>query len=133
MYMYKACFPVAFQLTPLQKLVCLHACQYVPVHRDPPWAANKPVLVITCTAWVYNAEAEHNAHLDHLRTENDGHLPEAPAYDYLNKRAKPFPWGMNSLFFNSHVSLELEHPTVVNFSYSRRRTWRNLHKFIYAY
>lgn len=62
------------------------------------------VLVVVCVAWVYNAEVEHKAHLDHLRAENGGVLPEAPSYDYLNKRGKPFPWGMNSLFFNPHVS-----------------------------
>jgi len=55
-------------------------------------------------AWVYNAEVEHNAHLDHLRAENNGALPEAPDYEYLNRRQKPFPWGTNSLFFNPHVS-----------------------------
>lgn len=48
---------------------------------------------------------EHKVHLDHLRAENDGHLPEVPSYDYLNKRGKPYPWGMNSLFFNPHVCL----------------------------
>lgn len=63
--------------------------------------------VAVCVAWVYNAEVEHKAHLDHLKAENDGVLPEAPGYEYLNKRGKPFPWGMNSLFFNPHVSYGL--------------------------
>jgi len=35
--------------------------------------------------------------------ENDGHIPFPPDYEYLNVRAKPFPWGKNSLFFNPHV------------------------------
>jgi cytochrome c oxidase subunit 6a len=59
--------------------------------------------VVVCGAWVYNLEAEHEAHNAHLREENGGKLPEPPAYDYLNRRVKPFPWGMNSLFFNPRV------------------------------
>ncbi|KAI0033398.1 cytochrome c oxidase, subunit VIa, partial [Vararia minispora EC-137] len=50
--------------------------------------------------WVHNVEAEHHAHIEHEKEANGGELPEVPAYEYLNKRAKPFPWGMNSLFFN---------------------------------
>ncbi|PFH50779.1 hypothetical protein AMATHDRAFT_3636 [Amanita thiersii Skay4041] len=64
--------------------------------------------IATCIAWVYNVESEHAAHIEHLKEENDGHLPEVPGYDYLNKRAKPFPWGMNSLFFNSHSQKDME-------------------------
>ncbi|TEB04010.1 mitochondrial cytochrome c oxidase subunit VIa, partial [Coprinellus micaceus] len=56
--------------------------------------------IAVCTAWVYNAEKEHAAHIEHLKHENGGELPETPAYDYLNRRGKPFPWGMNSLFWN---------------------------------
>ena len=40
----------------------------------------------------------------HARHENGGELPEVPAYDYLNRRVKPFPWGPNSLFWNAKVS-----------------------------
>lgn len=50
-----------------------------------------------------NVEAEHAEHQEHLKKENGGHLPEVPAFDYLNKRLKPYPWGPNSLFFNPHV------------------------------
>ncbi|KAF8736015.1 hypothetical protein AX14_001020 [Amanita brunnescens Koide BX004] len=64
--------------------------------------------IATCTAWVYNAEAEHAEHLEHLKHDNDGHLPEVPAYPYLNKRAKPFPWGMNSLFYNAEGQKNME-------------------------
>jgi Cytochrome c oxidase subunit VIa len=71
--------------------------------------SNAAVLVAVCVAWVYNAEVEHKAHLDHIKAENGGVLPELPGYDYLNKRAKPFPWGMNSLFFNPHVVIEHFH------------------------
>jgi Cytochrome c oxidase subunit VIa len=34
-------------------------------------------------------------------------LPQPPAYDYLNRRVKPFPWGNNSLFYNAEVPLAL--------------------------
>lgn len=61
-------------------------------------------LVAVCCAYVYNLEAEHNAHLEHIMHENDGKLPDPPAYEYLNRRIKPFPWGPNSLFYNAKVS-----------------------------
>ncbi len=56
-------------------------------------------------AWVRNVEAEHAEHEEHIKKENGGHLPEVPAYDYLNTRRKAFPWGPNSLFFNPHVCI----------------------------
>lgn len=68
--------------------------------------------------YVYNVEAKHKAHLDHLLEENDGVLPQPPAYEYLNRRVKPFPWGMNSLFYNPkvHKNQELSLPmTFANF------------------
>ena len=61
------------------------------------------ITVAVCTAWVYNAEVEHAAHIEHIKAENGGELPETPAYDFINRRSKPFPWGPNSLFFNPHV------------------------------
>ena len=63
-----------------------------------------PLTAIVCVAWVRNVEAEHARHIEHIKAENGGELPPTPEYDYLHKRAKPFPWGMNSLFFNPHVS-----------------------------
>jgi len=63
--------------------------------------------IAVCIAWVRNAEAEHHAHQEHLAAENDGHLPHPPAYPYLNFRAKPFPWGMNSLFWNPHTNKDV--------------------------
>ena len=60
-------------------------------------------LAFAVIAWVRNVEAEHAEHQEHLKKENDGHLPEVPAYEYMNKRLKAFPWGPNSLFFNPHV------------------------------
>jgi hypothetical protein len=52
---------------------------------------------------VYKVEQEHKAHAEHERHANDGALPEVPGYEFLNRRVKPFPWGMNSLFFNPEV------------------------------
>ena len=69
-------------------------------HRLTFFTLTSAVAVI---AWVRNVEAEHAEHEEHIRKENDGHLPEVPAYDYLNRRVKPYPWGPNSLFFNPHV------------------------------
>jgi len=34
-------------------------------------------------------------------------LPDIPDYEYMNKRVKPFPWGMNTLFFNPHVNKDM--------------------------
>ncbi|KAF8481279.1 COX6A, subunit VIa of cytochrome c oxidase [Russula ochroleuca] len=62
---------------------------------------------VAVIAWVRNVEAEHAEHQEHLKRENDGHLPEVPGYDYLNKRVKPYPWGPNSLFFNPHVNKDM--------------------------
>ncbi len=76
---------------PVRNLSQLHRCALI------------NFSVIVCGAYVYNLEVKHNEHLDHLRAENDGKLPEPPAYEYLNRRVKPFPWGANSLFFNPAV------------------------------
>ncbi|KAL5534482.1 hypothetical protein ACEPAG_944 [Sanghuangporus baumii] len=57
--------------------------------------------------WVYRAESEHAEHEAHIKAEHGGELPPVPTYDYLNKRAKPFPWGPNSLFFNPHTNKDL--------------------------
>lgn len=48
-------------------------------------------------------EDEHAAHMEHEKHEKHGE-PEV-VYHYMNKRQKPFPWGMNSLFFNPEVRL----------------------------
>lgn len=55
-------------------------------------------------AYAYKIESAHHAHQEHVLEENDGALPERPNYEYLNIRNKPFPWGMQSLFFNPKVN-----------------------------
>jgi hypothetical protein len=59
--------------------------------------------VIVGGIWTYKVEKEHAEHIEHEKHENGGQLPETPAYDHMNRRVKPFPWGNNSLFFNPEV------------------------------
>jgi len=63
--------------------------------------------IAVCVAWVRNVEAEHAAHQEILKEENDGHLPHPPAYPSMNIRSKPFPWGPNSLFWNPHTNKDM--------------------------
>ena len=56
------------------------------VFRDIPCIGIHRVTVAACGAWVYNVEAEHEAHKHHIMEENGGKLPETPAYEYLNRR-----------------------------------------------
>ncbi|KAL4069692.1 cytochrome c oxidase, subunit VIa [Scleroderma yunnanense] len=64
--------------------------------------------IAVCMAWVYNVEAEHHAHEEHEKEQHGGKLPEPPAFEYLNRRVKPFPWGKNVLFFNPEVNKDME-------------------------
>jgi len=82
----------AAQTTDLWRKISLYVC--VPI-------------VLSTIAWVNNVEGEHAAHLEHLKEEHGGELPEKPEYPYLNKRSKPFPWGNNSLFFNPKVQKDM--------------------------
>ncbi|KAI6047720.1 cytochrome c oxidase subunit VIa-domain-containing protein [Pisolithus marmoratus] len=63
--------------------------------------------IIVCMAWVYNVEHEHHIHEEHEKELHGGKLPEPPAYEYLNRRVKPFPWGSNSLFFNAETNKDM--------------------------
>ncbi|KAF9452587.1 mitochondrial cytochrome c oxidase subunit VIa [Macrolepiota fuliginosa MF-IS2] len=84
-----------------------HAAQTSDLWRKISFYVCVPAIAV-CVAWVYNAETEHAAHVEHIKEENGGVLPETPAYDYLNRRSKPFPWGMNSLFYNPHSNKNME-------------------------
>ncbi|TFK30366.1 mitochondrial cytochrome c oxidase subunit VIa [Coprinopsis marcescibilis] len=98
--------------TPLAKYIAEeqalthHAAETTDLWRKISYYVCGPAL-IACSAWVYNVEVEHAAHIEHIKHENGGELPETPAYDHLNRRSKPFPWGMNSLFFNPHANKDL--------------------------
>ncbi|KAL0071933.1 Cytochrome c oxidase subunit 6A [Marasmius tenuissimus] len=83
-----------------------HAAQTTELWRKISWYVCIPGIAV-CGAWVYNLEKEHMEHLEHLKHENDGVLPQPPEYDYLNIRRKPFPWGNNSLFFNTEVQRDM--------------------------
>jgi hypothetical protein len=80
---------------------------------------------------VKKAEDAHHEHMEHVKHENGGEKPETAAYPYLNKRDKPFPWGMNSLFFNPEVRqlyfmilLKISPLMPVTRDLRSRKTWR---------
>ncbi|CAK5264540.1 unnamed protein product [Mycena citricolor] len=79
--------------------------RYLPA--SPSYLPDVVWLVAIFGTYVYNVEIEHKAHNAHLMAENDGKLPQPPRFEYLNKRNKPFPWGMNSLFFNSSMQRDM--------------------------
>ncbi|GAA94311.1 uncharacterized protein L969DRAFT_19525 [Mixia osmundae IAM 14324] len=54
---------------------------------------------------VRNLEQEHHEHLEHIKEENGGELPERVVYDFNNIRKKEFPWGRESLFFNPKTNI----------------------------
>ncbi|AAW42443.1 hypothetical protein CNBC1700 [Cryptococcus deneoformans B-3501A] len=57
--------------------------------------------IIVGGLWTYKIEAAHAEHLAH----SDEDLSQRPVYPYMNMRAKPFPWGMQSLFYNPKVNI----------------------------
>jgi len=84
-----------------------HAAHTTALWRKISFYVAFPATFVTC-AWVYNVETEHAAHEDPLIEENNGTLPQPPSYPYLNRRVKPFPWGGNSLFFNSKYNKDMD-------------------------
>ncbi|KAF9481687.1 mitochondrial cytochrome c oxidase subunit VIa [Pholiota conissans] len=88
------------------KALAHHAAETTDLWRKISYYVALPAIAV-CTAWVYNTEVEHAAHVEHIKHENGGELPETPQYDYMNRRAKPFPWGPNSLFFNPHANKDM--------------------------
>ncbi|KAG1749893.1 COX6A, subunit VIa of cytochrome c oxidase [Suillus paluster] len=84
-----------------------HAAETTQLWRRISFYVCVPATIV-CALWVRNVEAEHAEHTEHIKAEHDGHLPEIAPYEYMNRRLKPYPWGMNSLFFNPHVNKNLE-------------------------
>ncbi|KAF8560270.1 mitochondrial cytochrome c oxidase subunit VIa [Imleria badia] len=84
-----------------------HAAHTADLWRKISFYVAFPATFVTC-AWVYNVESEHAAHEEPLIEENNGTLPQPPPYPYLNRRVKPFPWGSNSLFFNSKYNKDMD-------------------------
>ncbi|KAI0375293.1 mitochondrial cytochrome c oxidase subunit VIa [Pilatotrama ljubarskyi] len=90
-----------------QQATIAHAAETTELWRKISYYVCLPAIAV-CTLWVRNVEAEHEEHQKHLIEENGGKLPEPPAYEYLNRRASgPFPWGMNTLFFNPKVNKDM--------------------------
>ncbi|TFK57041.1 mitochondrial cytochrome c oxidase subunit VIa [Heliocybe sulcata] len=84
-----------------------HAAETTELWRRVSWYICGPAIVVAAI-WVRNTEAEHAEHEAHLKEEHGGELPEPPAYEYMNKRSKPFPWGNNTLFFNPEKNKNME-------------------------
>ena len=84
-----------------------HAAGTTSLWRNVTFFVCIPVTIVG-SIWTYKLEAEHHHHLEHLKEENGGELPQPPAYEYLNIRNKPFPWGMQSLFWNPEVNTKVE-------------------------
>jgi len=80
-----------------------HAKESADLWRKISFYVAFPAIIVTA-AWVQKVEAEHAAHKEHESHD----AAEAPEYAYLNKRGKPFPWGNNSLFFNSKIQKDME-------------------------
>ncbi|KAL7423635.1 Cytochrome c oxidase subunit 6A [Cryptotrichosporon argae] len=87
-----------------REAVKAHAKETTDLWRKISFYVCIPGIIVGC-AWTWKLEAEHHEHLEHIKHEHDGELPERPAYDYLNIRNKPFPWGMQTLFFNPEVNV----------------------------
>ncbi|KAG8914167.1 Cytochrome c oxidase subunit 6A, mitochondrial [Tulasnella sp. 408] len=74
------------------------------------WVAKRNAVqahaaLVVAAVYTKRVEDEHHAHMEHLKHERgDEPLPE---YSYMNKRQKPFPWGMNTLFFNPEVNKDM--------------------------
>ncbi|KAF9819929.1 hypothetical protein IEO21_01790 [Rhodonia placenta] len=84
-----------------------HAAETAALWRRISFFFCLPAIAVTAL-WVHKVETEHAEHQEHIRAEHGGELPETPNYEYLNKRSSgPYPWGMNSLFFNPKVNKDL--------------------------
>jgi cytochrome c oxidase subunit 6a len=75
--------------------VCIPAGAWFAYPLSPP-QLNVFVLVLVGGIWTYKVEKEHAEHIHHEREANGGELPETPAYDHMNRRVKPFPWGASA-------------------------------------
>ncbi|KAI0348384.1 mitochondrial cytochrome c oxidase subunit VIa [Trametopsis cervina] len=89
-----------------QEALKAHAGETANLWRRISFYVCAPGILVT-TLWVIKVEKEHAAHEEHIKHEHGGELPEVPRYPYLNTRNVPFPWGMNSLFFNPKVQRDL--------------------------
>ncbi|KAH9824234.1 cytochrome c oxidase, subunit VIa [Melampsora americana] len=81
-----------------------HASGSTDLWRKITYYVGFPAVVLA----LFNAQKlanEHEAHLEHIKEENGGELPERIQYDYLNRRVKSFPWGNYPLFYNPKTNM----------------------------
>ncbi|CUA68421.1 hypothetical protein RSOLAG22IIIB_06381 [Rhizoctonia solani] len=77
-----------------------HAAETTELWRKISFYVCAPIILVG-SIYVKRAEDAHHAHLH----EHGRHEP--PNYQYLNKREKPFPWGMNTLFWNPETQKDM--------------------------
>ncbi|GAA6036545.1 hypothetical protein JCM8097_003562 [Rhodosporidiobolus ruineniae] len=90
-----------------RKAIEHHAAKSAETWRKITYYVAFPAIIIG----LLNAKAiadEHEHHIEHIKEENGGELPERIRYPYFNKREKDFPWGLNTPFFNPHVNIPIE-------------------------
>ncbi|GAA5860202.1 hypothetical protein JCM8547_009224 [Rhodosporidiobolus lusitaniae] len=84
-----------------------HAAGSAELWRKITYYVAAPAIIIA----LLNAKSmadEHEAHIEHIKHENGGELPERIVYPYFNKREKDLPWGPNTPFFNPKVNIPVE-------------------------
>ncbi|KAI9634999.1 cytochrome c oxidase, subunit VIa [Dioszegia hungarica] len=76
--------------------------------------------IAVCALWTYKAEMAHKAHAAHAgnhagggdhgedATDEEAEHGGRKVYSYMNIRNKPFPWGMQTLFFNPEINIPAE-------------------------
>ncbi|KAM0787296.1 hypothetical protein ACM66B_007072 [Microbotryomycetes sp. NB124-2] len=77
------------------------------------WRKITIYVAVPCIAVGYlnarNMMKEHEAHLEHIKEENGGELPERVVYHFNIRNKIEFPWGTpNTLFYNPHVNVPAE-------------------------
>merc|ERR1712080_494543 len=84
-----------------------HAAQSAELWRKITYYVAFPAIIIALLN-AKNLAAEHEAHIEHMKEENGGELPERIVYPYFNKREKDFPWGPYTPFYNPHANIPVE-------------------------
>ena len=84
-----------------------HAAQSAELWRKITYYVAFPAIIIALLN-AKNLAAEHEAHIEHMKEENGGELPERIVYPYFNKREKDLPWGPYTPFYNPRVNIPIE-------------------------
>ncbi|GAA5984981.1 hypothetical protein JCM10908_002473 [Rhodotorula pacifica] len=80
-----------------------HAAQSAELWRKITYYVAFPAIIIAILN-AKNLAAEHEHHLEHMKEENGGELPERIVYPYFNKRDK----GTYTPFYNPRVNIPIE-------------------------